>query len=88
MSDLISRDAAIEAVVGWETVPTDEELEIALMNVSAIDAIPVEWLRRWRDVTDIPLLAMNIDSILKVWEESNKYWGEANKEQEAQDDGN
>ena len=48
-----------------------------------IEAIPVKWLRRWRDVTDIPLLAMNIDSILKVWEESNKYWGEVNKKQEA-----
>ena len=46
MSDLISRDAAIEAVVGWETDPTDEELEIALMNVPTIDAIPVEWVEK------------------------------------------
>ena len=52
-------------------------------HAPTIDAIPVEWLRRWRDVTDIPLLAMNIDSILKVWEGSNKYWGEVNKKHEA-----
>lgn len=37
MKDLIYREDAINAVTGWETDPTDEELEYALSNVPSAD---------------------------------------------------
>ena len=36
MSDLISRQAAIDALTGWETDPTDEEIELTLNNLPPI----------------------------------------------------
>lgn len=96
MSRMIDADALFAVVKGHHDLykgainPADKarrneclQMMCDITDAPTIDAIPVEWLRRWRDVTDIPLLAMNIDSILKVWEESNKYWGEVNKKQEA-----
>lgn len=50
MNDLISRVAVIEALTGWETDPTDEEIEWAIKAVPAADAISVEWLKRRRDI--------------------------------------
>lgn len=44
--DYILRTKAIKAVTGWETDPTDEELELALMDIPAAD-IP-----RWIPVTE------------------------------------
>lgn len=46
MKDLIYREDAINAVTGWETDPTDEELEYALSNVPSADE------NKWFRVTD------------------------------------
>lgn len=35
-NDLISRSAAIEAVTGWDSEPTDEDLEYALSSLPGI----------------------------------------------------
>ena len=43
---LIDADAAKKALVGWETDPTDEEIERAIDHISTIEAKPVrhgEW---------------------------------------------
>ena len=50
MNDLIPRVAVIEALTGWETDPTDEEIERAIKAIPAADAISVEWLKRRRDI--------------------------------------
>jgi hypothetical protein len=39
--DYILRTKAIKAVTGWETDPTDEELELALMDIPAADVAEV-----------------------------------------------
>ena len=39
--DYILRSKAIKAVTGWETDPTDEELEMALSNVPSADVVKV-----------------------------------------------
>ena len=35
--ELISREEAIKAITGWETDPTDEELEQAIINLPTIE---------------------------------------------------
>lgn len=35
--ELISRDEVIKAITGWETDPTDEELEQAIINLPTIE---------------------------------------------------
>ena len=52
--EYIERGMAIAAITGWETDPTDEELEWALNNVPAADVVEVkhgEWDARL--MTDI-----------------------------------
>lgn len=39
--DYILRSKAIKAVTGWETDPTDDELEMALSNVPSADVVEV-----------------------------------------------
>ncbi|MBO7172353.1 MAG: hypothetical protein J6V52_05320 [Bacteroidaceae bacterium] len=44
---LIDADAAKKALVGWETDPTDEEIERTIDHISTIEAEPVrygEWV--------------------------------------------
>lgn len=47
--DLISRSKAKEAIIGWDTNATDEELEWAIDRVPAVDAEPVRhgrWIKK------------------------------------------
>lgn len=39
MSRLIEADAAKAALTGWETDPTDEEIEYAIDNIPTVDAV-------------------------------------------------
>lgn len=51
-NDLISRSAAIKAVTGWDSEPTDEELERVLNKLPAVDAEPVrhgKWLEPYKN---------------------------------------
>ena len=50
--DYILRSKAIKAVTGWDTEPTDEELELALMDIPVADVAPVRrgrWIRTGED---------------------------------------
>ena len=38
---LIDADAAKLALIGWDTDPTDEEIEYTIDNIPTIDAVPV-----------------------------------------------
>ena len=40
-NDLISRSDAIEAITGWDTEPTDFDIEYELSCLPAVDAEPV-----------------------------------------------
>ena len=69
MSDLISRAAAVRALVSSNGDYLDawERLE----RIPAIDAIPVEWLFDWRDCAlkegMNPELVEWIEYILQIW---------------------
>ena len=41
MSEYIKRQDAIEALTGWETEPTDMDIEWALNSISATDVVEV-----------------------------------------------
>lgn len=41
MARLIEAEKAKAALVGWETDPTDEEIEMAIDSVPTVDAVPV-----------------------------------------------
>lgn len=45
MSDLISRQAAIEALTGWETEPSDEDIVRELKNLPSVT--PTERTGEW-----------------------------------------
>lgn len=48
MDDFISRTAALEALIGWETDPTDEEIENAINSIPTVDAALVvrgQWIK-------------------------------------------
>ena len=49
MGDLIWKNNAIDALTGWETDPTDKEIEVAICNIEPVDAIPIEWLEKKRE---------------------------------------
>lgn len=56
-----------QAAIGrdWDV----DSLATAIKLSPTIDAIPVEWLRKWRDTTDISLMiAVSIDYILQAWQ--------------------
>lgn len=40
MRRLIDADAAKEALTGWETEPTDEEIEYTIDHIPTVDAVP------------------------------------------------
>ena len=47
---LIEADAAKVALTGWETDPTDEEIEYAIDNIPTVDAVEVvhgRWVDRY-----------------------------------------
>ena len=49
-NDLISRSDAIEAITGWDTEPTDFDIEYELGRLPAVDAEPVRhgrWTFPW-----------------------------------------
>ena len=46
--DYILRSKAIKAVTRWQTDPTDEELEWALLQVPSADVVPVVRCRECR----------------------------------------
>ena len=66
MADLISREAAIDAlkqVTYWQ----DGERKIA--ELPAVDAVPVEWLKKLCDSYDYNLFySIRLKQILKSWE--------------------
>ncbi len=39
--ELISRQAAKDALLGWDYDPSDDDLEFAIDNIPAVDAVPV-----------------------------------------------
>jgi len=41
MAEYIERKKAIKALTGWETEPTDEEIEYTLNNIPAADVVKV-----------------------------------------------
>jgi hypothetical protein len=41
MPEYIEREAAIKSLVGWETEPTDEEIEYTLKKIPAADVVEV-----------------------------------------------
>ena len=41
MKRMIDADAAKEALTGWETEPTDEEIEYTIDHIPTVDAVPV-----------------------------------------------
>lgn len=73
--DMILRSAAIEALTGFETDPTDEEIERAIKAIPAVDAIPVEWLESVRnDADDAGDLEMRdaITGLIDEWHRKEK----------------
>lgn len=47
MAEYIERDKAIKALIGWETDPTDEDIEYTLNKIPAADVVEVvhgEWI--------------------------------------------
>lgn len=41
MAEYINREDAKKALIGWDTDPTDEEIEYALDNIPTADAVEV-----------------------------------------------
>lgn len=42
MAEYIERKKAIKALIGWDTDPTDEEIEYTLKHIPAADVEPVK----------------------------------------------
>ena len=66
MADLISRAAAIEAVY---YKPSHKMAIEVLKEVPAVDAVPVEWLKKVRkDASEGDSLDVGIAEVLDMWE--------------------
>jgi hypothetical protein len=50
MPEYIEREAAIESLIGWETEPTDEEIEYTLKKIPAANVVEVRH-GYWIDVS-------------------------------------
>ena len=70
MSDLISRAAAIDAIV----FNSENRFAVDVLNdVPAVNAIPVEWLREWQDeVGTLNEWWPIIERIITVWHEEQE----------------
>lgn len=44
---LIDANATKKALLGWETDPTDEEIEYTIEQLPAVDAVEYDVLRKW-----------------------------------------
>ena len=69
MADLISRAAAIEAIkpllYSGNSVST-------LINMPAMDAIPVDWIRRYAATVGSRVRAEIVREMLNVWEKGQE----------------
>ena len=71
---MINADEAKKALMGWETDPTDEEIEYTIDNLPAIDAIPIDWLKKKYPLTGVYgtesyfRTAHIVDELIKEWE--------------------
>lgn len=70
MADLISRAAAIEAVY---YKPSHKMAIEVLKEVPAVDAVPVEWLKKVRkDASEGDSLDVGIAEVLDMWEKEQE----------------
>ncbi len=49
MSDLIRRDDVLKALLGWETDPTDEEIEYTIKSIPTAEPKVGKWLWQLAD---------------------------------------
>ena len=81
MDDLISRAAALEVINAVKGVTWSQSGKVLcgkmfsqIKDLPAVDAIPVEWLRKFQDKMPNTAAVMGVDVVLKMWEKEARQW--------------
>ena len=64
---LVNADEVKRALMGWETDPTDEEIEITINRLSTVEAIPIYWIEEWCLSQDLEYVRIAIKKMMDNW---------------------
>lgn len=73
---LIYANDAKEALIGWDTDPTDEEIEYTIDKITTVDAVPVvhgRWEKREAVVFDDELVGYRCSECNTTWDAETNY---------------